>query len=176
MAKLDALLAWFFTSLGYALVGFAILIVPADAFAAYNGECVNCQNSSTPSQCASDWCSTFKDDLAARCQCCNNACGDDAECLKRCAEEACGGDVECAVNCLQEKGKQCITDKKMDLTCNGPDCNTLGVPPMGTVCVSADLDPMKFKCLTTKLCDACKCGVRDVMIGEVKAKICICWK
>jgi hypothetical protein len=79
MAKLDELLAWLFTSLGYALVGFAILIVPTDAFADYNGECVNCQSSSTPSQCASDCCSTFKDDLAARCQCCNNACGDDTE-------------------------------------------------------------------------------------------------
>ncbi|MBI2804588.1 MAG: hypothetical protein HYX68_06340 [Planctomycetes bacterium] len=109
-AKFEEFASVFFSALGLAFVALGILVVPADAFAAYNGECSSCQKSSTRSQCASDCCSTFKDDLTARCQCCNDACGDDTECLKRCAEEACGGDLECAVNCVQQKMKKCAGD------------------------------------------------------------------
>jgi hypothetical protein len=121
-AKFEEFASVFFSALGLAFVALGILVVPADAFAAYNGECINCKNSSTRAQCASDCCSTFKDDLTARCQCCNDACGDDAECLKRCAEEACGGDLECQTSCAIQGQKKCIAGSVTCENLKEPTC------------------------------------------------------
>lgn len=136
-AKLEEFASVFFSALGIAFVALGILVVPADAFAAYNGECVNCKNSPTRPQCASDCCSTFKDDLTARCQCCNDACGDDAACLKRCTEEACGNDPECQAN--RAFGGPCVAASICDTGCaflpiaTCPErkilCNAIPLPP-----------------------------------------------
>jgi hypothetical protein len=110
MAKLDALLAWFFTSLGIALVGFAILIVPTDAFASdYTGLCDFCANAADPAACAADCCKNKAGCGNTECsnECCLKACGGDAACQAKCCQAVCGSDTDCLSSC-NAVGPACV--------------------------------------------------------------------
>lgn len=164
MARLFTLLSYFHFCLASTLLIVAALVVPENAFAD-TGDCADycqkkCATNSDPYTCGMS-CNSY----------CNNSCDN----CKYFPQDKTNCEIDCAYGNAQKK--DCITDMKNDLTCNGPDCNTLSVPPNGTICVSAKLEATGIKCLTTNPCAACSCKIQEVKIaGDVKGKICLCWR
>ncbi len=68
MARLEALVAWVFVSLGIVLLGGSILVVPANAFADAGDDCAT--------QCG--------DDPMCTQSCCDKACDFNPACSKQC--------------------------------------------------------------------------------------------
>ena len=88
MRRVEAVTAWTFTSLGVALLGLSILVVPSRAFG-YTSECTPCPGSIDPVGCSI--------------KCCQTNCGNPT-CMDQCCKDACGGDTDCYQNC--QAGKQ----------------------------------------------------------------------
>lgn len=73
----ETILSWLFTSTGFTMLAFSVVLVPADAFGSSGSEC-------------SDYCSL-------RCLGPNNSI--DMDCYRACALEQCKGDPACGTEC-----------------------------------------------------------------------------
>jgi hypothetical protein len=121
MKRLDGLLSWFFTCLGIVLVGVSILVVPQDAFAAYNGEC---SGTDDPQTCCAIFCAGDSNCIGI---CCGDACtGKDPSCTADCY----AGVVKCASKTCDLGQGGCAAD------CKGAFCNDGGKDPSKSTCIA----------------------------------------
>lgn len=123
MTKLEAMAAWFFTSLGMVLLATSILLVPANAFADAGSEC----SSTCSTQCGTD--TTCYDTCVAQCcsddpTCCSEACGGDQTCYNACITR-CPSQDACALGCSANAG---------GTGCN-PGCSTTGPACLNCECI-----------------------------------------
>ena len=110
MARLEAAMAWFFSSLGVVLLGCSILVVPADAFA----------DTGSP-DCATQ-CSTDLDPTTCMNTCCTNLCNGDQTCYSNCMAQlgGCPGDsCENGSNCFVQWSSQGSCDNAKTYCNNG---------------------------------------------------------
>lgn len=136
MVKFETFAAWLCTSMGLALVGLSILVVPADAFADYSGNpCSWCRTELDPGKCASTCCLPYSGD--DRSACCADACGANTDCLSAC----CGGDSACIAKSTLLSG-QC------------PDGPVMGCKKLKTPC---DLPLKVGACVGSTNMSQCDC-------------------
>jgi len=86
MNNLEKAPSWFLSCLGVVLIGAAILVVPANAFANAGSYCIGLNNCTGMSgsgaplgYCVGPCCATYGDP-----NCCSEACGSDSACLAAC--------------------------------------------------------------------------------------------
>ena len=150
MTRIEAMAAWFFTSLGIALLAASIVVVPADAFADGGGDCA----SACSSQCGSD------EECFNICvgQCCAASCSGEGACQQECCEIACDFDGDCWNVCMMQS-KMCAGVFKCL-----PSCTTLpGSPPRcSNVKALCSYIPNPFDEEKCKDC-RCLCGKIDTI-------------
>jgi hypothetical protein len=184
MAKLEAFLAWFFTSLGIALVGFAILIVPPDAFANhYTGICQGTCKDQTGEDyinCIADCCKNKSGCSDAKCmsECCDQECQGDSLCQANCCQAGCpDGDTDCLLECQKQTPPQCPKEAKTPFDCNDK-CNLdfkIEGGKLKPICVDAKKN-QPGTCLSSGNCKNCECILRQVetKTGDLVGLVCVC--
>jgi hypothetical protein len=109
MKRLETVTGYFFSSLAFVLAGISILVVPADAFADYSGECSLCYPDSDPYSCTINCCLDF---------CTEEGCG------SKCCTDGCGSDQTCIDACLAAQAKACYRGNKYCEAYGVNDCET----------------------------------------------------